>query len=127
MQTTVDPFVKTYADRAYRFPIMARHAGVVLAFAMDAHRRIWYSVLNPTLNAPNRDMDVDHWTRDPRMLTFASEIAAVGFGIADQIALPQVRLGTRTPAPANQTLRPDEVDSFLSTTARLTAAVPFQV
>ncbi|MFD8638565.1 hypothetical protein, partial [Streptomyces sp. NPDC059656] len=37
--------LKTYGDRSYRHVTMARHQGTTIAFAMDASRRIVYSVL----------------------------------------------------------------------------------
>ena len=49
--TTSDLFTKTYADLSYRFPAMVRHNGVVLAFAMDANRRIYYTVLDFAVRA----------------------------------------------------------------------------
>jgi len=127
MASATDLFTKTYADRAYRFPTMVRHAGTVVAFAMDADRRIRYSVLDPTTNDPGSMMDADHWSPDPAVLAFATEIAAVGFGVADQIALPPVRIGTRTPVQPGITVNADELDPLLSTTARLSAAAAFQV
>ena len=41
--------------------------------------------------------------------------------------LPPVRKGSTTPVPLGQIVRADETDPFLSTTARLGAAAPFQV
>src|SRR4051794_2987148 len=124
MTTATDVFTRTYADRAYRFPTLVRHAGSVIALAMDAERRIHYSVLNL---AQAGDLDANGWGADPSVLGFATEIAAVGFGIADQVAMPQVRMGSRTPVASGDPVRPDELDPFLSSTARLTAAAPFQV
>jgi len=120
----LDTFVKTYGDRRYRFPTMIRHAGVVLAFAMDDDRRIRYSVLD--LQSAQTPLDVDAWPANPGRLQFPAELAQVGFGAADQTLLPQVRMGGAAPAPGEQ-LDPAEVDPFLSSTARLTAAAPFQV
>src|SRR6185312_11683986 len=124
MTTATDVFTRTYADRAYRFPTLVRHAGSVIALAMDADRRIHYSVLNL---AQAGDLDANGWGADPAVLGFATEIAAVGFGIGDQVAMPQVRMGSRTPVTPGDPVRPDELDPFLSSTARLTAAAPFQV
>ncbi|HEY5114581.1 MAG TPA: LamG domain-containing protein, partial [Nakamurella sp.] len=125
--TTSDLFVKTYADVNYRFPAMVRHNGVVLAFAMDAQRRIYYTVLDFGAGGSMSMVDADHWSPNPRTLTFAREIASVGFGVADQSAVPTVRTGSTIAVPPGQSVRPDETDPFLSTTARFTAAVPFQV
>ena len=124
---TSDLFVKTYADRGYRFPVMVRHNGVVLAFAMDANRSIYYTVLDFSPGGSTSPLDADHWSPNPQPLTFASEIASVGFGVADQYQVPTVRKGSAIAVPPGQTVRPDEIDPFLSTTARLSAAAPFQV
>ncbi|GAA0279195.1 hypothetical protein GCM10009527_089440 [Actinomadura nitritigenes] len=102
-------FIKTYRDRAYRFPVTLRHNGVVLAFAMDDRRHIRYVTLDPAAVAGGAD-DVTGWPENPRELGFATELARVGFGAADQ-----------TPIPAQGD------DAFASSTARLTAAAPFQV
>ncbi len=125
--TEPDAFVRTYADRPYRFPTMVRHNGVVLAFAMDEHRRIYYTILDFSPAGSTSAKDADHWSPNPQLLTFANEIASVGFGVADQAQLPMVRAGTVTAVPAGQTVRADELDPFLSTTARFSAAAPFQV
>src|SRR3954470_2729791 len=124
MNTATDVFTRTYADRAYRFPALVRHAGSVIALAMDADRRIHYSVLDL---ARAGDLDANGWGADPAVLGFATEVAAVGFGIGDQVAMPRVRTGNATPVAAGDPVRPDELDPFLSSTARLTAAAPFQV
>ena len=125
--STSDIFVKTYADLNYRFPAMVRHNGVVLAFAMDAKRSIYYTVLDFGAGGSMSMVDADHWSPNPRPLTFAREIASVGFGVADQSAVPTVRTGSTVTVPPGQSVRPDETDPFLSTTARFTAAVPFQL
>src|SRR5664279_5431637 len=125
--STSDIFVKTYADLNYRFPAMVRHNGVVLAFAMDAKRSIYYTVLDFGAGGSMSMVDADHWSPNPRPLTFAREIASVGFGVADQSAVPTVRTGSTVTVPPGQSVRLDETDPFLSTTARFTAAVPFQV
>jgi hypothetical protein len=124
---TSDLFVKTYADRRYRFPAMVRHNGVVLAFAMDADRRIYYTVLDFGPGGSTSPLDADHWSPNPQPLTFASEIASVGFGVADQYPVPTVRKGSTAAVPHGQAVRPDETDPFLSTTARFSAVAPFQV
>ena len=120
----LDAFTKTYSDRNYKFPAFVRHNGTVVAFAMDEHRRIYYSVLdlnNADIKSP---LDVNFWVENPRELRFATEIAQVGFGIADQRAMPRVRKGSTQPA---QNIPDDELDPFLSSTARLTADAPFAV
>ena len=125
--TQPDTFVRTYADEVYRFPTMVRHNGAVVAFAMDGHRRIHYTVLDFGPGGSTSVNDADHWSPNPQLLTFANEIASVGFGVADQAQLPMVRTGTTEAVPAGQAVRADELDPFLSTTARFSAAAPFQV
>ncbi|MDQ3813832.1 MAG: hypothetical protein M3347_07755 [Armatimonadota bacterium] len=71
-------------------------------------------------------MDADHWTTNPRPLNFPNEIAQVGYGVADQTAMPIVKKGGDEVA-AGTTVRETEKDAFLSTTARLTADARFQV
>lgn len=128
-----DLFVKTYADRGYRYPTMVRHNGMVLAFAMDADRHIYFAALDPAGPAPTRGAgmatagDVDRWPANPQALRFATELASVGFGVADQIGLPTVRVGSTTAVPAGTQVRPGEIDVFRSSTARFTADAPFQV
>ncbi len=118
---------KTYTDHGYRYPTMLRHNGSVIGFAMDEHRRIRYTVLDLTSTAAASPLDSAGWSANPSELTFANEITHVGYGIADQAALPVVKLGSTTPVAAGVAVRDDERDPFLSSTARLTAAVPFQV
>ena len=97
--TTSDLFVKTYSDLRYRFPVMVRHNGVVLAFAMDADRGLYYTVLDFGPGGSASPLDADHWSPNPQPLTFAGEIASVGFGVADQFPLPTVRKGSTTAVP----------------------------
>ena len=125
-----DMFVKTYADRSYRYPAMVRHNGTLLAFAMDADRRLYYAALDPAAPVPDGGTgpaDTRLWPAEAQPLPFAAELASVGFGVADQVALATVRRGSATPVPPGTRLRPDEIDTFLSSTARFTADVPFQV
>ena len=120
----LDAFVKTYGDRRYRFPVLLNHGGVVLGFAMDEQRRIYYTVLD--LADATTPMDVDAWLANPVLLPFPGEVVPVGFAATDPSALPQVKRGTSSPA-AGGALGPDDVDPFLSSTARLSAACAFQV
>ena len=82
--TTSDLFVKTYSDQKYRFPVMVRHNGVVLAFAMDDARRIHYTVLDFGPGGSMSMQDADHWSPNPRPLQFRDRDRSVGFGVADQ-------------------------------------------
>ena len=117
--TTSDLFVKTYSDLKYRFPVMVRHNGVVLAFAMDDARRIHYTVLDFGPGGSMSVQDADHWSPNPQPLRFATEIASVGIGAADQYAVAAVRQGSTVAVPPGQpVLAPDETDPFLSSTAK---------
>jgi hypothetical protein len=42
----LEAFAKTFVDKAYQFTTMVSHKGVLIAFAMDSERHIYYSVLN---------------------------------------------------------------------------------
>lgn len=118
-------FIKTYSDRRYRHSTLVRHQGKVIAFAMDADRRIHYAVLE--LEGPDTDgIDARGWPRSPRELPFPREIARLGVAVAGTTALPVVLRGGE-PAADPAAARPDELDPFLSSTARLTAGHPFQV
>lgn len=81
--TTSDLFTKTYADLSYRFPTMVRHNGVVLAFAMDSNRRIYYTVLDFGPGGSMSLLDADHWSPNPQPLTFASRAWRMGLACAD--------------------------------------------
>ncbi|MFJ3791513.1 LamG-like jellyroll fold domain-containing protein [Kitasatospora sp. NPDC090091] len=129
---------KVYSDRRYLHTTLVRHAGTTVALALAADRRIYYSVLDldgrpaAAVNgmtdpraAPSQ-LDVLRWADDPSELRFPSEIARVGFAVLGATRLPAVRRGTRTEAPADELLGEAETDTFLSSTARLTAEAPFQ-
>ncbi|MEO0866924.1 MAG: LamG-like jellyroll fold domain-containing protein, partial [Cyanobacteria bacterium J06642_11] len=124
----LDTFIRTYsANRTYRHTTMVRHEGTVIAFAIDNQRRIYYSVLDLENTSIESPLDVNFWSDNPAELRFPNELSQMGFGIADQYALPTVAQGQRTPASPNIRVPVDEVDTFLSSTARLTADAPFQV
>lgn len=134
-------YSKIYKDQTYQYVAIARHKGTVIAFALDSRRRIFYSVLNlagdaqTSLDTGNNKEPFDNqaWAPSPTELIFPTEIAEVGFGVADQTMMPVVKgaslqpepFGTLLPAPGS----PDapKFDYFLSTTARLSADAPFQV
>ena len=113
----LDSFVRTYGDLSYRFPVLVNHGGMVLGFAMDDSRRIYYSVLD--LAHASSDIDSSAWSANPARLDFPTEIAPVGFAAVDPTALPAVSAPSSTPGSA--------ADPFLSSTARLTAAAAFSV
>jgi hypothetical protein len=120
----LESFIKRYSDRNYRYPVLVRHQGTVIAMAMDDQRRIYYSVLN--LNGQDDSLDVTAWADQPLELEFPKEIAEVGFGLADQLLLPTVKKGSRDPVEPGVVVAENEENKFLSRTARLTADAPFQ-
>ncbi|HEX4948950.1 MAG TPA: LamG-like jellyroll fold domain-containing protein [Blastocatellia bacterium] len=122
-----DNFTKIYSDKPYKYSTLVRHKGIVLSFAMDAARRLFYTVLDLSHSTPQNPLDVHYWLENPRELRFTNEIAEVGFGVADQTPLPTLKLGSRDAVAPGIRVRDDEKDFFLSTTARLTADAPFQV
>jgi len=120
-------FLKIYSDKTYKYSTVVTHKGKTIAFAMDDKQVIYYSVLD----LDNRDedkssLDVNYWLNNPRVLQFSNEIATVGYGIVDPKQIPLIKKGTEDEADSG-TLRPEEIDPFLSTTARFTADVPFQI
>jgi hypothetical protein len=125
--TILENFVKSYTDKTYKYVTTVRHKGTVVAFAMDDHRQIYYAVLD--LNDAGKDkspLDVNYWPDNPSPLPFGNELAQVGYGIIDPEVMPVVKKGTRQIVDAGK-LRPEEIDPFLSTTARFSADAPFQV
>lgn len=120
----LESFIKRYSDHNYRYPVLVRHQGTVIALAMDDQRHIYYSVLN--LNGQGNSLDVNFWADQPQELEFPREIADVGFGLADQLLLPTVKKGSISPVEPGVVVADNEEDKFLSRTARLTADAPFQ-
>lgn len=119
--------IKSYSDRSYKHAATVTHRGAVVAFAMDDQRRIHYAVLDLNDTDPQKGaLDVAYWPEDPAELCFSREIEQVGYSVAGATALPLVKKGGRAEAPPG-TLRAQEIDDFLSSTARLTADVPFHV
>lgn len=129
-----DSLIKQYSG-TYKYTTTVRHKGTVIAFAMNDQQKIFYSILNlnetreqnpaDTTNSQS-PIDKNFW-EDPKLLNFPTEIADVGFGVADQTLLPNYRVGNRIPERPGTNLAANEQDSFLSTTARFTADAPFQV
>ncbi|WP_148086060.1 LamG domain-containing protein [Actinocorallia herbida] len=106
---------------------MVRHDGTAVAFAMDADRRIYYSVLNLDLGSEERGaLDVAYWNDDPVPLPFPAEIADCDPRVTEVRTMPVVRKRSRAETRP-ELLLPGDADPFLSTTARLTADVPIQV
>lgn len=121
-----DYLLKTFTDRSYRHTAMVTHKGTVVAFAMDDQRRIHYSVLNLAQSAEARgELDVNYW-EEPRLMTFPREVSQVGFGLIAPTAMPVVKKDSGGAEADPGSLRPEEIDPFYSTTARLSADAPFQ-
>lgn len=123
--TITENFLKTYTDKTYQHTTMVRHKGTVVSLAMDQQRRIYYSVLNLNDDKPDSPLDVNYWLENPQKLQFPNEISQVGYAIADSTLMPIVKKGSREEAERGK-LRLEEIDPFLSSTARLTANAPFQ-
>ncbi len=119
---------KTYADRSYQHTVMITHKGTPIAFAMDDRRRLFYAVLDLNDTEGNKgEFDVAYWPENPSELQFPNEIEQVGFSITGATRMPVVKLDTRQEVADPTILFPEEVDPFLSSTARLTADAPFKV
>ena len=121
-------FVKTYTDKTYKYTAQINHKGTIIAFAMDEARRIYYSVLalEDTKTQQKSPLDVNYWLDNPKEISFPNEIVQVGYAILPNVRMPIVKKGTRQEAKLG-TLRSEEIDPFLSTTARFTAQASFQV
>lgn len=120
--------LKIYSDRTYTYTTMVRHQGTALAFAMDDRRRIVYTVLDlATFDEKRGDLDAAYWSDNPLEVSFPDEIVKVGYAVAGGTAMPVVKKGGRTEVRVREELALEETDQFLSTTARLSAAAPFQV
>ncbi|MFH8692780.1 LamG-like jellyroll fold domain-containing protein [Streptomyces anulatus] len=126
--TTDQSLSKIYSDRTYTYTTMVRHQGTALAFALDDQRRIRYTVLDLSVYDEKRgELDAAYWSENPAELPFPDEIVKVGYALVGATAIPVVKKGGRTEAAEGQELAPEETDTFLSSTARLTAPAPFQV
>ncbi|MFI1004293.1 LamG-like jellyroll fold domain-containing protein [Streptomyces galbus] len=93
---------------------------------MDASRRIVYSVLDLSGQQTKGEMDSAYWGENPVELVFPRELAEVGVAVVGATAMPTVKRGG-VEAAADERPTAGETDSFLSTTARLTADAPFHV
>ncbi|MFE2273327.1 LamG-like jellyroll fold domain-containing protein [Streptomyces lavendulae] len=121
-----DSLLKKYGDRSYRHVTMARHQGTTIAFAMDASRRIVYTVLDLSGPAAKGEVDSAYWSDNPAEVAFPREIAEVGYAVVGATAMPTVKRGGAE-AGAGERPTSAELDPFLSSTARLTADAPFHV
>ncbi|KMO94602.1 LamG domain-containing protein [Streptomyces roseus] len=121
-----ESLLKTYGDRSYRHVTMVRHQGTTIALAMDASRRIVYSVLDLSGQQAKGDIDAARWSENPAELVFPRELAEVGYAVVGATAMPTVKRGGAE-AGAGERPTAGEIDPYLSTTARLTADAPFHV
>jgi len=128
-------FLKTYTDKNYQYPTTVSHKGTVIAFAMN-QRRIYYTLLNfeqrnlaqsgeEDNSDDNSPIDANAWQENPVELEFADELALVGYGIIPPTSIPLVDVDGKEAEPGN--LRIEEIDTFLSRSARLTADAPYQI
>ncbi|MCX4694786.1 LamG-like jellyroll fold domain-containing protein [Streptomyces sp. NBC_01408] len=118
--------LKVYSDRSYVLTTTVRHQGTTVALAMDDQRRLFYAVLDLARHDETKgELDAAYWSDNPLPLPFPGEITDVGFAAVGATALPTVKRGGRIEAAEGERLEADEVDPFLSTTARLTALAPF--
>ncbi|MFB7666469.1 LamG-like jellyroll fold domain-containing protein [Kitasatospora sp. NPDC056138] len=126
--TEIQHLAKVYSDRAYVHTTTVRHQGSTVAFAMDEQRRIVYTVLDLSQHDEARgEADAAYWSENPLPLRFPAELARVGYAVAGAVRMPAVKRGGRVEAGAEERLDEDELDPFLSSTARLGAAAPFHV
>ncbi|MEU3262439.1 LamG domain-containing protein [Streptomyces bacillaris] len=106
---------------------MVRHNGTTVAFAMDHRRRIYYSVLDmEQASAAKGELDAAYWNAEPALLPFPTEFVDPFADAPVVYGMPVVKAGG-TAEVRPQELFGAETDPFLSTTARLTEAVPIQV
>src|SRR4051812_32920180 len=119
---TADTFQRGYSERRYSHPVILRHQGTVLAFAMADDRRIVYSALDPGKG----ERDAHGWLEQPKELRFATELAHVGFGAAEQTQVPAFRKGASTPVDADTVLAAEDTAGFRASTAPPSAPAPVQ-
>ncbi|MCB5908210.1 LamG-like jellyroll fold domain-containing protein [Streptomyces pinistramenti] len=127
--------LKTYGDRAYAHTTVVRHQGTTVALAMDDMRRLYYSVLDldsipdggqaQTQAEKPRELDAYHWAEEPRPLAFPAELARSGHAAVGALSVPRVDQGSGHEEKPEEQLRDEELNAFLSTTARLSADAPF--
>ncbi|MCV6590661.1 MAG: LamG domain-containing protein [Marinobacterium sp.] len=123
----MDMLMKSYSDKNYKYPVLVRHKGSVIGFAMDDECRIWYTVLDLNSGDDERGaLDVSYWLDDPQELQFTCEIVQTGFSVAGATRMPVVKKGGQQEDETGL-LAADEIDPFWSSTGRLTADAPFQV
>ncbi len=107
----------------YSHTCMVSHRGTVVSFGMNTEGRIKYVVLD--LSSADATLDSDAWS-NIQDVVFPTELSQVGFAIIKNYKMP-VR------GSLEQLLSDEEqqlsmlVDSYHSTTAKLSACAPFQV
>ena len=127
MNTLEQTLTRYYAaPTPFIYTTTVRHGGIVIAFAMDSERHIRYSVLNLERSGVDSPLDVNYWDLEPIRVPFSNEIGQIGARAAGVTVMPTI---LKNGAEADNALyvEPEDVDPFLSTTARLTAAAPFKV
>lgn len=124
-----EKFSRTYEsleNRSFKYTTSVRHQGVVIAFAMDDQQKIYFSVLNFERGGVSSALDVNYWDNDPLELRFSNELGQVGARAAGLQEMPII-LKNGAFLPEGEFVEDDEIDYFLSTTARLSADAPFKV
>jgi hypothetical protein len=139
----LDKFVRSYTDKTYKYTTLVRHQGVLIGFAMDSDRRIYYAVLNlqasddkqapansgspqnaqaatPKKKSP---LDVEYWSNLPVLLPFPREMVRAGYGAIN----PTVLSSPPTNGQEETDAKKAEASLFVETTARLSAQAAFQV
>ena len=117
---------KSYSDKNYIYTTIVSHQGTVVAFAMDDRRHIYYSVLNLDSNEDLGEFDAAYWLEQTEEVPFPDEIAQVGYSLVGYTSMPTVKEGG-IEATEGEEVDEEDIDTWLSSTARLTADVPFQV
>jgi hypothetical protein len=133
-------FIKTYdlstTKRPFKYTTTVRHKGTVIAFAMDDQQRIYYSVLDLDRKegdnqlggkaAIDRNLDLNFWDIEPQELRFPTELRRLGYSAAQSQSILLYRKAGGEVTDGS-VLNENEIDWFMSTTARFTADSPFQV
>ena len=124
-------FVKSYPQPkdgpAFQYTTMVRHNGTVIAFAVNAARRVLYSVLDLSDQGKKGPLDVNYWQDNPQELLFPTEVVTVGEGLFNPRIMPVYKKGASEPEPEGTRVKSAEKDLFRSTTASLTELAPIQV
>ena len=119
---------KVITGSDYTHTSMVSHRGTVVAFAMNAERRIKYSVLDLSNQSEEKGaVDRDYWQEGAQgvlEVTFPQELSQSGYGVLQNRQMPlRKRDGSLLTDKENKS----QADAFHSSTARLTADAPFQV